>query len=82
MQVYHFSDSDWSACHFSNKSLNSYAVFLGNILISWKTKKQQTVSKSSAEAKYRSMSAIASELVWVHGLLEDLKVQVPLPITM
>ena len=82
LQVSAFSDSDWSACHFSSRSLSSYAVFLGQSLVSWKTKKQQTVSKSSAEAEYRSMSATASELVWVHGLLEDLQMHISLPITM
>lgn len=77
-----YSDSDWSSCQFSSRSLSSYAVFMGDNLISWKTKKQATVSKSSAEAEYRSMSNTASELVWVHGLLEDLQVSVQLPIVL
>lgn len=77
-----YSDADWSACQFSSRSLSAYAVFLGSNLVSWKTKKQQTVSKSSAEAEYRSMSATASELLWLQGLLEDLQLKPSLPITM
>ncbi|XP_019103685.1 uncharacterized mitochondrial protein AtMg00810-like [Beta vulgaris subsp. vulgaris] len=77
-----YSDSDWSACQFSSRSLSAYVVCLGDSLVSWKTKKQSTVSKSSAEAEYRSMSATASELVWLNGLLKDLQVAVSLPITM
>lgn len=80
LQVSAYSDSDWSGCQFSSKSLSSYVVFLGHSLVSWKTKKQQYVSKSSVEAEYKSILATASELVWIHGLLlEDLKVQIPLP---
>lgn len=80
LQVSAYSDSDWSACEFGTRSLSAYAVFLGNDLVSWNTKKQQTISKSTAKAEYRSMSATTSELVWIHGLLEDLKVHVPLSI--
>lgn len=77
-----YSDADWSTCPFSSRSLSAYCVYLGDNLVSWKTKKQKTVSKSSAEAEYRSMSSTASELVWVEGLMEDLKVNVPKPVLM
>ncbi|XP_021838405.2 uncharacterized mitochondrial protein AtMg00810-like [Spinacia oleracea] len=82
MQLSAYSDADWSSCQFSSRSLSAYAVFLGPNLISWKTKKQRTVSKSSTEAEYRSMSATASELVWIQGLLEDLQVNISLPVTL
>ena len=39
------------------------------------------MSKSSTEAEYQSMSASASNLVWIQGLLEDLQISIPLPIT-
>ncbi|XP_019225887.1 PREDICTED: uncharacterized protein LOC109207428 [Nicotiana attenuata] len=42
-------------------------------------KKQSTVSRSSAEDEYRSMATIVAELVWVHGLLEELGMKVDLP---
>ena len=63
LQVTAYSDADWSACQFTNRSLNAYAMFIGDSLVSWKTKRQQTVSKSSVDAEYRSMSSTASELV-------------------
>ncbi|XP_056694859.1 uncharacterized mitochondrial protein AtMg00810-like [Spinacia oleracea] len=82
LQISAYSDADWSSCQYSSRSLSAYAVFLGSNLISWKTKKQRSVSKSSAEAEYRSMSATASELVWIQGLLEDLQVHIQLPVTL
>ena len=47
-------------------------VFLGDALISWRCKKQYRVSKSSTEAEYRAMSTACSEIIWLHGLLEEL----------
>lgn len=53
---------------------------LGDSLLSWKSKKQQTVSRSSAEAEYRSMAAVVAEIIWVTGLLEELRVKVQKPV--
>ena len=55
------------------RSLTGYLVTLGGSLISWKTKKKTTVSRSSAEAEYRSM-ATTSELMWLKALLTSLGV--------
>ena len=45
---------------------------LGNSLISWKSKKQNRVSKSSTESEYLAMSAACAEIVWLRGLLAEL----------
>ena len=47
-------------------------MFLGDALISWRCKKQDHVSKSSTEAKYCAMSTACFEIIWLHGLLEEL----------
>lgn len=70
--VTRFCDSDWGSCAFSARSLTGYGVFLGKSLISWKIKKQKTVSKSFCEAQYRCMSHTTSELLWIEGILSDL----------
>ena len=54
-------------------------MFIGDSFVSCKAKKQQTVSRSSAEAEYRSLTAATSELVWLQYLLCDFKVLVATP---
>ena len=51
-------------------------------MVSWKTKKQNIVAKSSAEAEYRAMSATTSELEWITHLLLDLHLPLHLPVLM
>ena len=77
-----YTDADWGTCRQSARSLTGYCIFLGSSLVSWKTKTQKTVAKSSTEAEYRAMSANTSELEWLHSLLHDFHIPSPLPITM
>lgn len=74
-----FSDADWGSCTDSRRSTTGSCIFLGDAMISWKAKKQNIVSLSSAETEYRAMAMTSSELVWIHHLLLDFSLQLPAP---
>ncbi|GKC88767.1 ribonuclease H-like domain-containing protein [Tanacetum coccineum] len=57
---------------FDKKSMSGYCVFFGKSLVSWKSKKQTTVSTSSTEAEYRCMASATCEVMWITNLLNDL----------
>lgn len=74
IQILGFSDADWATCVDSRRSVTGYCFFLGNSLISWKTKKQNTVSRSSSEAEYQALASATCELQWLNFLLRDLNI--------
>ncbi|XP_072950413.1 uncharacterized protein [Typha angustifolia] len=73
-QLRAFSDADWGSCLDSRKSITGFCIFLGDSLVSWKTKKQTTLSRSFAEAEYRALASRTSELIWLHQLLQDFQI--------
>ncbi|XP_019234627.1 PREDICTED: uncharacterized protein LOC109215067 [Nicotiana attenuata] len=75
-----YCDSDWGACVESRKSVTGYVVKFGDALVSWKSKKQGTIFRSSAEAEFRSMATTVVEIVWLVGLFKELGVDITLPV--
>ncbi|GKD28308.1 ribonuclease H-like domain-containing protein, partial [Tanacetum coccineum] len=54
--------SYWAKCVVTRKSVTGYCVFLNGSLVSWKSNKQNTLSKSSTEAKYKALALVTSEV--------------------
>ncbi|KAJ0519331.1 putative RNA-directed DNA polymerase [Helianthus annuus] len=69
-----YSDTDWGGCPDSRRSTSGYCTFLGDNLISWSSKRQATISRSSAEAEYRGVANAVAEATWLRNLLFELHV--------
>ncbi|XP_075483696.1 secreted RxLR effector protein 161-like [Primulina tabacum] len=70
-QLIGFTDSDWAGSLDDRKSTSRYVFCLGTKVIAWASKKQKTVSLSSAEAEYIAATDAACEAVWLRRILGD-----------
>ncbi|GJT40377.1 ribonuclease H-like domain-containing protein [Tanacetum coccineum] len=60
-----YSDADWAKCLKTRKSVLGFCVYFCNNLISWKSKKQATISRSSAKSEYRCLASTTREIIWI-----------------
>lgn len=58
-----------AGCPDTRKSTSGYAEYLGDNLVSWSSKRQTAVSRSSAEAEYRAIANAMAEFFWLRQLL-------------
>ncbi|GKB15630.1 ribonuclease H-like domain-containing protein [Tanacetum coccineum] len=67
-----YSDVVWAGCTTTRRSTSGYCVFLSNNLLSWSSKRQPKLSRSSAEAEYRGVANAVAEACWLRNLLREL----------
>ncbi|XP_058219798.1 uncharacterized mitochondrial protein AtMg00810-like [Rhododendron vialii] len=69
-----YSDADWAGDPIDRRFTTGYCFFLGDSLISWQSKKQSLISRSSTEAEYHAIADTTQELIWLRWLLTDMSV--------
>ncbi|TYK04502.1 Cysteine-rich RLK (receptor-like protein kinase) 8 [Cucumis melo var. makuwa] len=75
-----YTDSDWAGSVIDRKSTSGYCTFVWGNLVTWRSKKQSVVARSSAEAEYRAMSLGICEEIWLQKVLSDLHQECETPL--
>ncbi|CAM8943929.1 unnamed protein product [Rhodiola kirilowii] len=76
-----YSDADFAGDRTDRKSTSGMAQFLGSCLVSWGSKKQNSVALSTAEAEYVAAVAYFAQILWLRNQLSDFNLhfnQVPI----
>ncbi|MBW0484709.1 hypothetical protein O181_024424 [Austropuccinia psidii MF-1] len=68
-----YADADWGNSPIDQRSVSGFTISINQHLISWRSKKQQTVSHSTTEAKYKSLSDAAKETIWLMNLINEIQ---------
>ena len=79
LQVEVYTDADWAGNTNDRRSISGYCTFVGGNLVTWRSKKQNVVARSSAEAELRALALGICEAIWIKRVLEELKVPVTVP---
>ncbi|KAJ9542951.1 hypothetical protein OSB04_029457 [Centaurea solstitialis] len=70
-----YSDSDFAGCKIDRKSTTGGCHLLGGKLVSWTSKKQNSVSTSTAEAEYVAAGICCAQVLWLRNQLQDYDIQ-------
>lgn len=68
------ADANWAGDHDTMRSTHGFCVYYGGNLVSWSSRKQTVVAKSSTEAEYRGIANATAEILWVQQLMRELHI--------
>ncbi|GJU33384.1 hypothetical protein Tco_1176973 [Tanacetum coccineum] len=77
-----YFDFDWAKCPKTRRLVSGYCVFVNGCLVSWKSKKQSALSRSSTKAEYMEMDSATCEVMQIFKILKDLGLDNLTPVTL
>ena len=72
LKIEAYTDADWAGSIIDRRSTSGYCLFVGGNLVTWRSKKQSVVARSSAEAEFRAMAHGICEILWMKILLREI----------
>ncbi|XP_073133444.1 secreted RxLR effector protein 161-like [Henckelia pumila] len=77
-----FTDVDWAGFIDDRKSTSGYCTSVWGNLVTWRSKKQSVVARSSAESEYRAMANGVCDLIWIRRVMKELNMEIEGPMVM
>ena len=68
-----YSDTDWGGDLETHQSTLDYAMFLGNEIVLWLSRRQCNITLSSTEAEYVGMTEASKQISWIWNLLSEMR---------
>eukprot|EP00253_Pinus_taeda_P033833 PITA_33833 len=81
LTLHAYTDAEWAGRMDDRKSTSGGAFFMGSRLVSWFSKKQSSISLSTAEAEYVSVASCCTQLLWMMQTLQDFQITCTPPIS-
>ncbi|PRQ39952.1 putative RNA-directed DNA polymerase [Rosa chinensis] len=72
LEIVGYTDADWAGDKTDKRSTSRYFTFVGGNLVTWRSKKQKVVARSSVEAEFRGMAHGVCVMLWIRNVLKDL----------
>jgi len=72
LNIQGYTDADWAGNPNDRRSTAGYFTMVGGNLVTWRSKKQKVVARSSAEAEFRGIARGVTEILWLRKLMDEI----------
>ena len=79
LQIEAYIDADWAGSITDRRSTSGYYTYVGGNLVTWRSKKQNVVARSSVEVEFRAVALGVCEAMWIRRILQELAASEVLP---
>ena len=74
-----YTEANWASSPIDHRSTSGYCSYIQGNLVTWQSKKQTVIARSSVEVEFRALANGICEDMWIKRLLEELKFPIDSP---